>query len=148
MIKENFYIGNYKQEAKRKGGWFIGHFMESGLRKTDKFEVKYWEFPPGKTNHKLKALCCATEITLLLKGKIIGKIEDKKRRRLEEIKLEAGDYVIILPKIVNGFPEIVLEYAEGITIKIPSIENDKREGENYEEIINKLKSCKNCEFKK
>ena len=68
----------------------------------------------------------------------MGKIEDKKKRRLEQIKLEAGDYVIIPPKIVNGFPETVLEYAEGITIKMPSIKNDKITGNSYEEIIGKL----------
>ena len=120
MENQKFYIGNYKEESKRKGGWFIGHFMEEGLRKTCKFEVKYWEFPPGKADHEKKEQINATEFTVILRGKIDGEING------EKIKLEAGDYVVIPPGIENGFPDNVFEYVEGFTIKVPSVPNDKK----------------------
>lgn len=123
MENEKFYIGNYKKEAKRKGGWFIGggHFItENNLRKDDRFEVKYWEFPPGKADHEKKIQLTATEFTIILKGRIDGMIDR------EKIKLEAGDYVIIPPGVENGFPDTVFEYVEGLTIKIPSVKDDKK----------------------
>ena len=113
-----FYQGNYKIESKEKGGWFIGHFMDN-LRRSENIEIKYWEFEPGIPNHKKKSQKQATEITLILKGKIEGIIEG------EKIKLDAGDYVYIPAGVVSGFPDNVLEYVEGITIKFPSIPNDK-----------------------
>ena len=125
-MEKQFYIGNYKKEAKRKGGWFIGgdHFMtEDDLRKDNRFEVKYWEFAPGKTEHETKMLLCATELTIILRGKIDG-TADK-----EKIILETGDYILIPPKVENGFPENVFEYVEGLTIKIPSVRDDKVTGD-------------------
>ena len=115
-----FYKGNYKIESKEKGGWFIGHFMDN-LRRSEDIEIKYWEFAPGMTSHKGKYQKQSWEITLILKGKIEGILEG------ERIKFEAGDYVMIPPRVKNGFPDNVLEYAEGITIKFPSLPNDKQE---------------------
>jgi len=119
MENQKFYIGNFKEESKLKNGWFIGHFMEDGLRKTDKFEVKYWEFPPGKADHEKKIQCCSYEITFILKGRIDGEVAGGR------IELKAGDYIIIKPKITNGFPDNVFEYVEGLTVKVPSIPGDK-----------------------
>lgn len=118
-----FHRGNYKKESKEKGGWFIGHFMDN-LRRSEDIELKYWEFAPGKTGHKKKRQKRSWEITLILKGKIDGVIEG------ERIKFETGDYVIIPPGVINGFPENVLECVEGLTIKFPSIPNDKELIEN------------------
>ncbi|XOA43135.1 MAG: cupin domain-containing protein [Candidatus Nealsonbacteria bacterium] len=115
-----FYRGNYKIESKEKGGWFVGHFMDN-LRRSEDLEIKYWEFGPGPTNHKKKRQKQSWEITLILRGKIDGEIEG------EKVKLEAGDYVIIPPRVENGFPVHVLDYVEGITIKFPSLPNDKEE---------------------
>lgn len=120
MGNQKFYIGNYKKDAKRKGGWFIGYFMGNEPRRTENFEVKYWEFPPGKTDHEKKIQFTATEFTVILRGRIDGVIDG------ERIKLEAGEYVVIPPQIENGFPDNVFEYVEGLTIKIPSKENDKK----------------------
>lgn len=118
MENQKFHIGNYKEDAKRKGGWFIGHFMDNSRRSED-IEIKYWEFASGKADHKKKRQKRSWEITLILKGKIDGIIKG------ERIKLEVGDYVIIPPGVESGFPENVLEYVEGLTIKFPSIKNDK-----------------------
>jgi len=126
MENQKFYIGNYKEEAKLRKGWFVGHFMDNDLRKRKEFEVKYWEFPPGKAYHEKKIQCCAFEITFLLKGKIDG-IVDKGR-----ITLEEGQYIIVPPKVMNGFPDNVFEYSEGLTIKIPSIPGDKITKEIFE----------------
>ena len=40
MENQKFYIGNYKEEAKLRKGWFVGHFMDNDLRKRKEFEVK------------------------------------------------------------------------------------------------------------
>ena len=120
MAEEKVYFGNYRQESKRKGGWFVGHFMDN-LRRSEDIGIKFWEFPPGVPQHKKKYQKQSWEITLILKGRIEGIIEN------ERIKLGAGDYVIIPPKVKNGFPDNVLEYVEGITIKFPSVPDDKVE---------------------
>ena len=113
-----FCKGNFKIRSKEKGGWFVGWFMDCCERSED-IEIKYWEFEPGIPKHDRKYQKQCTEITLILKGKIEGIVEG------ERIKLEAGDYVMIPPRVKNGFPDNVFEYAEGITIKFPSIFNDK-----------------------
>lgn len=48
--------GNYKTESKEKGSWFIGHFMDES-RRSENIEIKYWEFPLGRTNHEKKYQC-------------------------------------------------------------------------------------------
>lgn len=113
-----FHIGNFKTEAKQKGGWFIGHFMDHNRRSED-IEIKYWEFEADRLpEHNPKYQKQSWEITLILKGKIEGVIEG------ERIKLEAGEYIMIPPHIKSGFPDKVIEGVEGITIKFPSILDD------------------------
>lgn len=112
-----FYIGKFKEDASQKEGWIVGSFAE-GARKTDKIEVKYWEFPKGPTTHKSKTQKQAIECTIILEGKMKGFIGE------EKIELQAGDYVVIPPGIKSNFPEYVLEDVKGITIKSPSIKDD------------------------
>ena len=119
MENGKVYFGNFKEESKRHGGWFIGHFLDETSCKRNDIEIKYWEFPHGIANHEKKFQKSASEITLILRGKIEGIIDG------ERVKLQAGEYVFIPPGVKNGFPDIVLEYVEGITIKFPSIPNDK-----------------------
>ena len=121
MENEKFYLGNYRKDAEERQGWFIGHFMEQGSRKTGKVEIKHWKFKPGRANHKKKIQNRSIEITIILRGKIDGEVAG------EKIKLKAGEYIVIPPKTVNNFPINVYEYAEGITIKAPSIPSDKIE---------------------
>ena len=116
---QKYYIGNYKKDAKENLGWFVGYFMESRPRCTEKFEIKHWEYPVGPTNHDKKKQKTAMECTIILRGKIEGQIDGKR------IELKAGDYVIIEPGVESGFPDNVLEYVEGITIKVPSLKDDK-----------------------
>ena len=118
---EKFYLGNYHKDAEKRQGWFVGHFIEKGSRKTDKVEIKYWKFKQGKTNHKKKIQSRSTEITIILRGKIDGEVAGKR------IKLKTGEYIVIPPKIVNNFPINTYEDVEGITIKAPSIPGDKIE---------------------
>lgn len=113
--------------------------MKNEPQKIRKFEVKYWEFPLGKADHKKKVQLCSTELTIILKGKIDGEVDG------EKIKLEAGEYILISPKVESGFPDNVFEYVVGLTIKIPSIPNDKITGDGLikaKEIFSKSKSRK------
>jgi len=119
MVEQKFYIGNYKEDAKKDRGWFIGHFIEDEIRKTTQLEIKYWEFEKEQdSGHLLKVQRNATEYTFILEGEIVGRVEDK------VVDLKKEDYIIIKPGVVNNLVEKVIEKAKGITIKVPSIGND------------------------
>ena len=94
-------------------GWFIGTFIEEGAAKTEDVEIKYWEFPVGKTSHDTKT-SAIFECTLILSGKCRGEIEG------EEYIFSAGDYIAIQPNTPNNLVIEILEPATGITIKAPS----------------------------
>lgn len=122
-----FYKGNYKLESKEKGGWFVGWFMDN-LRRSENLEIKYWDFKKGEEiEHPLKVQRNATEYTLIFKGRIKGRIRD------QVMTLGEGEYIIINPGVVNNLVEKVLEDTKGLTIKVPSEENDtvKIEEEYY-----------------
>ena len=137
-MEEKVHFGNFKIESNRNGGWFVGSFLEEEkdkLRKLDNVEIKFWELPQSKADHKMKYEPKAVEITILLKGRIEGGIENKEKGRYEKIKLKADDYVIIPARVINGFPETVLEYAQGITIKLPSKrDRQKVSGDDYRKL--------------
>ncbi|MCK4781665.1 cupin domain-containing protein [Candidatus Parcubacteria bacterium] len=119
MENKKFYIGSYQKNAKKRRGWIVGHFM-SGLCKTDRVEIKYWRFKKGEVVKKeYKTQCCSVEVTIILQGKIDGEVDGR------EINLKAGEYIIIPPGVANAFPVNVYEDVEGLTIKSPSIPEDK-----------------------
>ncbi len=94
-----------------KRGWFIGDFEPSAF-KTKNFEVGVGHHQKGevwdKHYHKL-----ATEITLILKGKI---------KMNEEIFVK-GDIFIIYPNEVVA--PVFLEETDYVVIKTISDKNDK-----------------------
>jgi len=114
------YFKDYKKEYEENRGWLVGHFMNC-FRKTNAVEIKYWEFKEKeKINHEEKMQCNSIECTFILEGTIKGMIDK------EKVILKAKDYVVIPPKVVNNFPQKILtKKARGITIKAPSIPNDK-----------------------
>jgi len=134
MENKKFHRGNCEKDALEYpttgGGWFMGHFVKEGLRKTDKIEIKWWTFPRGKVkDHENKIQFYETEITIILEGEIVGHING------EEINLKHGEYVVIPPRIENNFPEnVISEKVVGLTIKIPSLPSDKITGDNIKKI--------------
>ena len=115
LQKTNYYIGNYKKDAFKENhrNWIVGKFMEKGPRKTDKVEIKYWEFEVGNPNHETK-ISKTIECTFILEGELKGEIDGK------NISLKEGQYVVIKSGTPNGFPKIVTKRAKGLTIKAPS----------------------------
>lgn len=109
----SFYVGKYKADSQEYRGWFIGSFVESGPRKTDDVEVKYWEFGAGPTGHPMK-VSSTLESTLILSGETEAEIDG------ERITLTGGDYVVIQPGIHNNLLVNVVRPTVGITIKAPS----------------------------
>lgn len=114
-----FYKGNFRKDAREdanaRKGWFVGAF--DGLqrpRMTELVEIKYWKYKKGKVNHEPKT-SCTIECTLILKGSVRGMVGDG------DVKLEAGQYVVIAPGTPNALPQKVTKNVEGLTIKAPSI---------------------------
>ena len=122
MQQPGYYIGNMRDDAKNGGhrGWVVGKFLEEGkVAKTDDVEILYWEFPPGKIDHPTK-VSTIIEITIILKGKIAGNIEEK------PIIISQGEYIVIKPGTVNNIAQNALEDVVGITIKAPSDPSAKK----------------------
>jgi len=81
--------------------------------------MKYWTFAKNeKPDHELKVQRDATEYTFIIKGEIIGRVEN------EKIHLKTGDCIVIKPGTVNNLVEKVIENVIGITVKAPSIQGD------------------------
>ena len=115
MKKGDFYIGNLREDGLKGNhrGWVVGTFMEEVPRKTKHVELMYWEFPVGKTSHPTKT-SETLEITMVFKGKVLGEVAG------EKISLEAGQYIVISPKVINNLVKEVVEKTQAVTIKAPS----------------------------
>jgi len=111
----NLYIGKYAEDAKNdpNNGWLVGLFKADEPRRNSEVEIKYWEFPPGKTTHETKT-SGIIECTFIIEGKTIAEIDSK------QLVLEAGDYVVIKPGTKNNTVVKVIEHIKGLTIKAPS----------------------------
>jgi mannose-6-phosphate isomerase-like protein (cupin superfamily) len=118
--------GNWGEMGKlktggNKRGWIFGSFREiKSLAKTNDFELKYWFFKKGEEAlHEPKFQVLATEYNFIMRGKIKGRVGDKK-----DIILEAGDYIVIRPGEIVNLQQEIIEDVEGITIKAPSRHGD------------------------
>lgn len=120
-MDDKYYIGSYREDALNEpnNGWIVGKFKDFLPRKNDEVEIKYWEFPIGKTTHPLKE-SAIIECTIILTGKTRAIIDEK------EAILNAGDYVVIHPGIKNNLVLEILEPATGLTIKAPSDPSAKK----------------------
>ncbi len=134
MEEKKFYKGNCKEDALKcpttGGGWFMGHFIKEGIRKSDRIEIKWWKFDEGKVkDHENKIQFYETEVTIILDGEIVGYING------EKINLRRGEYVVIPPRIENNFPEnVISKEVIGITVKFPSLPNDKITDDNIKKV--------------
>jgi mannose-6-phosphate isomerase-like protein (cupin superfamily) len=124
---KKYHKGNIKEDFKnslgKEGeGWLFGNFLKFGIedvRKTDKFELKYWDFAEKKLEHKTKVQATAIEFTIVLTGVIEGEING------ESIRLKKGEYVLIPPHVVSNLVKKYSKDAEVLTIKSPSDPTDK-----------------------
>lgn len=107
-------------DGKSRNGWFYGYFMEDGLSKDDRAEVKVTKVDKSFTSsyHYNKT---ATKIDIIWEGEAIWEVEG------EEIQLEKGDYLIIPPKTRARVKKVLSDNLIVQTIKIPSVPNDKVE---------------------
>lgn len=109
----SYHIGQYKNDAPKHRGWFIGTFIEDGAAKTEDVEIKYWEFPLGPTTHQTK-VSSTYECTIFLAGRSRGTIDD------QEFEFKAGDYIAIEPGTSSNPVIEILEPVVGLTVKAPS----------------------------
>jgi mannose-6-phosphate isomerase-like protein (cupin superfamily) len=116
-VTMDYYIGDVKRDGSDHDGWFVGSFFPESLRKTDLFELKYWQFKAGKVTNRGDKICTVLECTLVLSGSIRGHING------ESVTISQGQYVIIEPGVVNDIVQEVLVSATGLTIKTPSVPN-------------------------
>ena len=119
-MEDRFYIGTVQDDAQKNKGWFVGSFVEPGLRNTTALEIKAWRVPLGPSNHIPKIQHEALEINIVVRGKLRGIVDGKK------VELSAGQFIIIPPGIENNLPEEALEDSEGFCIKTPSNPSDKQ----------------------
>ena len=115
----SYYKGNLRVDAESAhAGWVVGEFMEDKFRNTKDVEIKYWEFPVGKTDHAAKT-STAIEITIVLEGEIRGVVAG------ESTVIGAGEYIVMQPNTPNNIVHTIAASARGITIKAPSNVNNK-----------------------
>ena len=114
-MSDKFYVGDYKNDGLHgeNRGWIVGSYMANPARHSADVEVKYWEFPPGETDHPRKT-SAIIECTFILTGVVRGEIDG------EEITLRAGEYAVIQPNIPNNLVVEALEATSGLTVKAPS----------------------------
>jgi len=125
-------VGNFQNED-NKHDWIFGSFRDiKSLAKTEDFEFKYWSFKKGEEiKHEPKFQILAKEYNLIIKGKIKGRVGDKK-----DIILGAGDYIIIEPGEIVNLQQEIMEDVEGITIKTPSRHGDTIKKSFIEKLLN------------
>ena len=129
---QKYYKGNYEIEAnvatenpRKDKFWIVGHFMPAkDARTTPDLGIKYWTFKKGEEHeHPDKLELRSTEVTLILKGKVRGFIEEKVGSSLvrSRVELKAGQYVVIPYGVRNNLiQKVVKGPAVGITIKAPN----------------------------
>lgn len=121
MSSKNYTIGKVTDHVKT-GGWFVGRFMPEGTLQYDTdVEISVKHLPKGwglNDEHALHYHRVAKEYAIVTKGR--AKVQFS-----GEIKeIGPGDYYILKQGCEEKFLEI-LEDMELITIKVPSVEDDK-----------------------
>jgi hypothetical protein len=100
----------YKLNNTGARGWFIGDF-DGAVHRTKDFEVTYQKNPRTQTPSHIHKL--AYEITLVINGRQIVNGE----------MFTSGDICVLEPGDISQIE--YLEETEVITIKVPSVPNDK-----------------------
>ncbi len=115
-----FAKGNFFKEQDRDG-WAYGHFMD-GLHKDSRLEIKLATLKKG-TSRPAHYQKTATKIDIIWSGKGIWVVDG------EDVVMEAGDYVIVPPKVATEIKNVISDELVVQTLKVPSVEGDKVMGE-------------------
>lgn len=112
-----YFKGNtFKND--RKDGWIFGNFMEDGLQKDSRAEIKVATLDNNFISkpHYNKA---ATKLDIIWDGDAIWEIDGN------DVPMTKGDYVIIPPKTTVCIKKVLSPKLVVQTIKIPSTPDDK-----------------------
>lgn len=120
-MTKKFVVGNFL-ENQDKGGWFYGGFIsKQKLEYDERVEVSVKILPKGwglSNEHPLHYHKFAKELGLVMRGEVRVEING------QEITLKKGDYYVLAPGCREKYLE-VMEELELVTLKIPSVANDK-----------------------
>jgi len=114
-----YHIGNYKHDAPKHRGWFVGTFIEGGAAKTDVAEIKYAEFPIGFNEHPMK-VSGIFECSIIIEGRSKAIIDG------QNVELKAGDFIAIDPGTPNNLMAEIIEPVKVFCIKAPSDPSAKK----------------------
>jgi hypothetical protein len=111
-------FGNAQVEGRDRGGWFVGHFIDSAdLRSTEDLEVKWGTHASGDQRSEWSVNQTATTLSVLIQGRFRLRFPDR-----ECVLTEVGDYVIWAPGVPHTW---LAEQASTIlTVRYPSHEGD------------------------
>jgi mannose-6-phosphate isomerase-like protein (cupin superfamily) len=105
-------------EEQDKNGWIYGNFMQKGISKDDRAEIKVAKLNNTFTSkpHYNKV---STKLDIIWRGKAIWEVEGK------EVKMNMGDYLIVPPKTTVCIKKVLSDELVVQTIRFPSIPDDK-----------------------
>jgi hypothetical protein len=122
-LQRGVAVGNAADEGAPRGGWFIGHFIDTalGLRHSAEVEVKWGAHRAGETKSADGANDTATTLSILVSGRFLLEFPDTgETARLER----PGDYAL-WPR-GRWHRWTVLEDAVILTVRWPSRPGDQR----------------------
>jgi hypothetical protein len=101
-------------------GWFVGHFVKGGSRRTADVEVKWARHSPGPAGKGWSNCKTATTLSVLISGRF--KMEFR-NAPVASVELDVpGSYVIFGPKIEHQ--STALEDSLFLTVRWPSSPED------------------------
>jgi hypothetical protein len=110
-------LGNADDEGRARGGWFLGHFIPSGLRMTHDVEVKWGSHAAGERRETWGVNRRATTLSILVRGRFRITFPDR------EVVLEReGDYALWAPGIPHTW--CAEEPSTIVTVRWPSFAGD------------------------
>lgn len=120
---QKFVIGDFdSQSIPSQGGWFVGQFCPpENLEHDHNIEISVKKLPKGwgtRDEHQLHFHRQAKEFGIVIKGSARVLFDGQQHI------LKAGNYYILSPGCSEKYLE-VLEDLELVTIKTPSIADDK-----------------------
>lgn len=118
---DEVHVGNFLEEGKDRGGWFVGDYIPEGLAKTELVEVAVKEIHPGDltpAHHHEQA----TELCLIISGVFVVRVGKEKVR---EVRLKAGEYMIVPPHVVSAWEMVDNKPAQIVVIRFPGAPHDK-----------------------
>lgn len=116
-----FAVGNAEVDASRlrSQGWFVGHFVDEGIRNTDAVELKWGVHAVDGPALAASYNRTAHTLAILISGSF--NVEFPDRGDVARLR-RAGDYVLFGPRVVHR--GVVLRDSVVLTVRWPSIPKD------------------------